>query len=172
MSTADWTVVKLRPNGAEATRYAGARIDAPEGWIAVRAQWVHGRMDLGYLVFEPDDWLDEFFAIERPYNAFALYRAAGAFMGWYCNVTHPTAVDGRTITWHDLYVDVIVYPDGRTLVLDEDELAESGLDEHDPALHARILNARDELLRLAAARAYPFSEAPQAVQAAIEGGAR
>jgi hypothetical protein len=171
VNDADWTVVKLRPSGVEATRYAGTRIDAPAGWIAVRAQWVHGRMDLGYLVFEADDWLGEFFAIEKPYNAFALYRASGVFAGWYCNVTHPTQVVGRTITWHDLYVDVIVYPDGRTLVLDEDELAESGLEQHDPALHASILRARDELLDLAAARAYPFSEAAQAGVAHRERGA-
>jgi hypothetical protein len=170
VSASAWTIVKLRPNGAEATRYSGARIEAPAGWIAVRAAWVHGRMDLGYLVFEPDDWLDEYFALERPYNAFALYRASGAFVGWYCNVTHPTAVTGRTITWHDLYVDVIVYPDGRALVLDEDELAESGVAQQDPALHACILNARDELLQLAAARAYPFSEAPENVGAQGGGG--
>ena len=125
----------------------------------MRANWVHGRMDLGYLVFEPDDLLDEYFALERPYNAFALYRSSGEFVGWYCNVTHPTAVAAQTISWHDLYVDVIVYPDGRTLVLDEDELAEAGVAQRDPALHALILDARDELLRLAAERAYPFSEA-------------
>lgn len=156
--TRRWTVVKVRPDGNEATRYEGDEFPARPGWIAVRAHWEHGRMDLGYLIFEPDDVLDEFFALDAHYNAFALYRASGAFAGWYCNVTHPSVIDGAELRWHDLYLDVIVYPDGRTLVLDEDELAESGLASADPVLHATILRARDDLLRLAAHGAYPFSE--------------
>jgi hypothetical protein len=43
------------------------------------------------------------------------------------------------------------------LVLDEDELAEAGLAATDPALHAMILAARDELLELAARQAFPFT---------------
>jgi energy-coupling factor transporter ATP-binding protein EcfA2 len=68
------------------------------------------------------------------------------------------------IVWHDLYIDVIAYPDGRLLVLDEDELAESGLLHSDPALHARIIAARDELLAMAETHAYPFSAAGAADQ--------
>src|SRR5687767_12831740 len=127
-----WTVVKLRPDGSEAARYVGAELPAPAGWVAVRAQWRYGRVDIGCLAFEPGDILDEFFALDRPYNAFALHRADGEFVGWYCNVTYPTTVTSDAIYWHDLYVDVIAYPDGRTLVLDEDELAASGLATADP----------------------------------------
>lgn len=115
-------------------------------------------MDLGYLTFLNGDVLDEYFALHRPYNAFALFRANGEFAGWYCNVTHPTTVAESEIHWHDLYLDVIVYPDGQTLVLDEDELEESGIETSNPALHAMILAGRDELLELVKSNAYPFSE--------------
>jgi hypothetical protein len=154
----EWTVVKLRPHGSEAARYVGTELPAPDGWIAVQARWRYPRVDIGHLVFEPGDVLDEYFALERPYNAFAVYRSSSGFAGWYCNVTHPTIVNGDTIYWHDLYVDVIVRPDGDVIVLDEDELAAARLDERDPALHALILAARDELLARIAAREYPFSE--------------
>lgn len=156
-----YTVVKHDPDGRERARYQGAQIPSRAGWIAVRADWVHGEYDLGYLHFRNGDYLNEYFALTRPYNAFALFRETGEFQGWYCNVTHPTDVSGQEIRWHDLYVDVIVYPDGRTLVLDEDELAESGLESSDPALHAMILAARDELLQLARDHSYPFSEIPR-----------
>ena len=149
-------IVKLRPDGVEAARYSGQPLEAPAGWLAVRAVWGYRRLDAGYLVFEPGDELDEFFALDQPYNLFALYRA-GELIGWYCNVTHETTVRDGVIVWHDLFVDVIVYPDGNTLVLDEDELADSGLAVGDPVLHARILAARDELLDMAARGVYPFS---------------
>lgn len=150
-------IVKLRPDGSEATRYEGVFLDAPAGWVAARAVWGYRRLDAGYLLFEPGDVLDEFFALERPYNAFALYRGGAELVGWYCNVTHPTMLHAGEICWHDLYIDLIVYPDGRLLVLDEDELDESGLEHSDPTLHGMILAARDELLALAAAGGYPFS---------------
>lgn len=151
------TVVKLRADGSEAARYSGEPIDAPPGWVAVRATWRYQRVDTGYLVFEPGDELDEFFALARPYNAFALYRQGRGFAGWYCNVTHPTSVRDGVIYWHDLYVDVIVTEVGERIVLDEDELADAGLLESDPNLHAMILAARDDLLAMAGSDEYPFS---------------
>lgn len=160
MSGKQVEIVKVSPTGKKPVRYTGRLLDSPDGWIAARAEWVHGDMELGYLTFLNGDYLDEYFSLERPYNAFALYRADGSFVGWYCNVTHPTVVIDNEIQWHDLFIDVIAYPDGRTLVLDEDELEESGLATTDPDLHAMIVNARDELLEMIARRCYPFSEAP------------
>ena len=155
------TVIKHSPSGKPPVQYAGQALPAPEDWVAVRAPWIHGTYGLGYLTFQNGDMLHEYFSLERPYNAFAIYRDDESFVGWYCNVTQPTEVSGDEIHWHDLYIDVIVYPDGRTLVLDEDELSASGLAERDPELHATILAARDELLELAAEREYPFSTAPE-----------
>ncbi len=152
------TIVKLKPDGSEAIRYPGQVIEAPGGWVAARAPWGQRRVDLGYLVFEPNDVFFEYFALERPFNAFAIFTSDGDLKGWYCNVTHPSWVESETIYWHDLYVDVIAYPDGRTLVVDEDELADSGLEKLDPDVHRMILQARDELLLLVTHRQYPFDQ--------------
>lgn len=159
MSEGRVDIVKVSPVGKPPVRYEGDLIPSPDGWIAARATWVHGDMDLGYLDFRNGDYLDEYFALDRPYNAFALYRADRTFVGWYCNVTHPTTATGTEIQWHDLYLDVIVYPDGQTLVLDEDELADSGLETSNPQLFRMIVSGRDELLELAKSGSYPFSEA-------------
>ena len=119
-------------------------------------------MDLGYMLFEPGDELIEYFATEEPFNAFVVLGQNRSFKGWYCNVTHPTTVQGSTIYWHDLYVDVIQRADGKVLVLDEDELHESELASRAPDTHATILAARDELLERLLARRYPFSDFGQA----------
>ena len=153
-------IVKLRPDGSEAARYPGTTIQSPPGWVAVSAVWEHGRVDVGAFAFENGDRLREYFALEAPYNAFAVEDQHGRAKGWYCNVTHPSRLDGETLFWHDLYVDVLVDAAGRVEVVDEDELAESGLPECDPDLTTRILAARDDLLRLVADGAYPFSELP------------
>lgn len=159
---ASWTIRKLRPDGTVATSYEATPLDVPvpNDWVALRAIWRFQRVDIGYYAFEPGDTLLEYFSLERHYNAFATFRASGEFVGWYCNITYPTIVrtDVRELDWHDLYVDVLVLPDGIVIVVDEDELADSGLVQADPALHATILAARDELLEQIAQNAYPFSD--------------
>jgi hypothetical protein len=153
-----WTVVKIRPDGSIATRYHATEIPAPDGWIAVEARWKHGHIDIGCFAFEQGDVLLEYFSLDNHYNAFATFRESGEFVAWYCNVTHPTFTSDSEIFWHDLFVDVVALPSGDVLVLDEDELEESGLEHREPDLHARIVSARDELLAMLSTNAYPFSE--------------
>jgi len=49
--------------------------------------------------------------------------------------------DGR-IDYVDLALDLLVYPDGRTLLLDEDEFEKLGLDKNE---QEKALNAASEL---------------------------
>jgi hypothetical protein len=152
-----WTVVKLRPDGTPATRYQATELESPPNWIATEAHWTFKTVDIGYFTFEPGDRLEEFFSLDRWYNLFAVFRPSGELVGWYCNVTYPTIVQGDELHWHDLWVDVIVTPAGEVVVLDEEELEESGLAATDPPLYATILAARDELLTMHRENAYPFS---------------
>lgn len=151
-------IVKLRPDGTEAATYNGTLVDNLPGWLVTRAVWEFRRMDLGYMLFEQGDYLLEYFSIQQPFNAFALFSPVDEFKGWYCNITHPTAVRDHTLYWHDLFVDVVQRADGQILVLDEDELAEAGLEASRPDLHEMILNARDTVVGKMRGGEYPFSE--------------
>ena len=54
------------------------------------------------------------------------YRQDGSLLYWYCDIVeyvHDEQVHTLTVT--DLLADVIVYPDGRTKVVDLDELAQA-----------------------------------------------
>jgi hypothetical protein len=152
------TIVKLKPDGSEAIRYPGVAIDAPPGWVAARAPWEQRRYDLGYLVFEPGDIFLEFFSLHEPLNVFASFTHDGVLKGWYSNVTHPSWVSDNTVYWHDLYIDVISYPDkDDILVLDEDELASANVEQSDPALFRLIIAGRERLLYMVANQEYPFT---------------
>ena len=161
------SVVKLAPDGTEVARYPGTVVTRPGagGWVEVQAVWTYGRIDVDGLIFEPGDELHEWFSPSADFNAFALHAPTEAFKGWYANVTYPARLDIETVpptlAWHDLYVDVIVLPDGTTTVCDEDELAASGIASRDPRLHRRILRARDEILRRHDHRLTPFGTSPK-----------
>ena len=156
--------VKVKPDGERVARYPGIVIEAgaPAPWIAVEARWTMREIALSGLRFVPGDTLHEFFSPRHPFNVFSIFSPGGELRGWYANVTYPTVVeeqDGRyTLFWHDLYLDVIALPDGSTAVLDGDELEDAGIARSAPRLHDQIVTAKDELVRLAAARLFPFHE--------------
>jgi protein associated with RNAse G/E len=160
--------VKVEAHGEVIVRYPGRVVDlgVPESWVAVKAFWdpaIHKRViDLNGLRFVPGDDLHEYFSSVHPYNCFSVFAPDGSLRGWYANVTFPTRIDGTQspprLYWHDLYLDVVMLPDGQVFVRDEDELEEAGLESTDPRFFAEILAVKNELVGLAKARAFPFHE--------------
>ncbi len=54
------------------------------------------------------------------------YRHDGTLLYWYCDIVeYDWSEDGNSLTSTDLLADVIVYPDGRSKVMDLDELADA-----------------------------------------------
>lgn len=166
MSTGDQVrIVKLRPDGSEATSYDAVELPGsyPEDWRAFRAEWTSGTINAGGLIFEIGDYVHEYFSPTAWFDVFALFGAAGQLKGWYGNVTWPTMFedgpDGETVVWHDLFVDLIGFPDGQFLILDEDELEASGMIEDEPDIVALILAARDTMIDRFRARDFPFHDA-------------
>ena len=158
-------IVKLRPDGSEATSYEGVELPGPfpEDWRGFRAEWTVGMVNAGGLVFEVGDELHEYFSPTAWFDAFALFAPDGRLKGWYGNVTWPTAFEagpaGETVVWHDLYIDLIGFPDGHYSILDEDELEVSDMMETDPDLVTLILLARDTMVARFQGRDFPFHEA-------------
>ncbi len=154
------TILKINHDGAIAFEYPGTIVDtdAPAPWIAVACEWTLPTVEADGLVFVTGDTLIEFYSPEHCYNAFRVHAADGTIRGWYANVTYPTVVHGTTLEWHDLWLDLIVLPDGSMTVRDQDELEESGIEGEEPELHARIVATREKLVGLARERAFPFNE--------------
>ncbi|WP_322509582.1 DUF402 domain-containing protein, partial [Anaerolinea sp.] len=64
------------------------------------------------------------------YNIFQIHDGKSeAIKGWYCNVCLPPEIVDGEIRYVDLALDLLVYPNGRQQVLDEDEFAELNLSE-------------------------------------------
>ena len=90
-----------------------------------------GTLSLGYF------WQD------RPYNAYHWIDEAQDSVALYFNISDRTRIGEQSIEWRDLAVDILISPDGRCRVLDEDELPA----DLDDGLRGYIETARDELCR-------------------------
>ena len=84
------------------------------------------------------------------------HRADGTFTGLYANVLTPPVLDGPEWDTTDLFLDVWVAPDGRVLLLDEDEMEEAlGRAWLDAPTAARAREEADRLVAGAAAGSWP-----------------
>lgn len=117
------TVIKLDPRGTAKVRYQGELLKRLVDGVVVQAAWTMAVKDLGYTVFEPGDRFVEYYYADRWFNIFDILSAQGTRKGWYCNVAAPAMISDEKIEQIDLLLDVWVYPNGETLILDEDEFA-------------------------------------------------
>lgn len=101
-----------------------------------------------------DRWLEDillpkdtlslgYFWEHRSYNAYHWIDARGDTIALYFNISDSTRIGAQTIEWRDLAVDILISPDGRCRVLDEDELPP----DLEPGLLDYIHRARDQLCR-------------------------
>jgi len=98
--------------------------------------------------------------LKKGYKIGRFYDSGGNFLYWYCDIIE-TDYDPVTDTYtiNDLLLDIKIYPDGRIMMLDADELAqalEEGLIGSGQAV--RALKILDGLLKMIYDGSFPPSE--------------
>ncbi len=125
----DILVRKLDIHRQETWRYTGTTLRRWQDSIILEAFF--NRDDLpfhGILLGRGDRFVEKFYA-DRWYNIFEIHdRADDRLKGCYCNICLPAELKEDQVAYVDLALDLLVYPDGSQLVLDEDEFADLGLD--------------------------------------------
>lgn len=90
-----------------------------------------------------------YYWLNRPYNVYMWKDQNGNDIGSYFNIVRNTTFQHNSITFEDLIVDLLIFPDGETAVLDLDELPEqlSGFEEgHVDRSLQELIQSLDTLL--------------------------
>jgi len=136
-------VIKLDISGKETWRYAGHILEQDEHSLLLEAFF--NRPDTpfhGILLGQGDRFLETYYN-DRWYNIYEIHdRISGELKGWYCNVSRPAIFEPGRISYVDLALDLLVYPNKTQLVLDEDEFAALVLDDE---IRATALAALEDL---------------------------
>ena len=154
-------VHKLAYDGHETWRWSGKLVERNDGVTVVDAVFNGPPRDLGYMKLETTDLYHEFYYSNRWFNIFRVSGADGLLKGWYCNICQPARFSGNEIFYVDMVLDVFVYPDGRPLVLDEEEFQENARSIYSPEDAERAQHAVGELLQMIEQRVHPFIATPQ-----------
>ena len=139
-------VLKCNLDEEETWRYEGQMLAEGPDRVLLEARF--NRPDLPFygIVLRENDRFVELYFSDRWYNIFEVHdREDDRIKCWYCNVCKPAVFADGLISYVDLALDLLVYPDGRMLVLDEDEFAALKLDD---ATNENARKGLEELQRL------------------------
>ena len=118
------TVIKLNIQEEETWRYQGRLLSQDEHSMTLEAFFDREDRDLHGMWLGKGDRFIETYYTDRWYNIFEIHaREDDRLRGWYCNIARPAQITGGTISYVDLALDLIVFADGRQIVVDEDEFS-------------------------------------------------
>ncbi|MDR3578000.1 MAG: DUF402 domain-containing protein [Anaerolineaceae bacterium] len=123
-------VIKQNPQGQETLRYSGHVLSCHTDRVILEALFNRDELPLDQLILHRGDRFVELYFSDRWYNIFEIHDLSDdRIKCWYCNVSYPAEISERAVSYRDLALDLLVYPDGRQVVLDEDEFAELNINE-------------------------------------------
>ena len=141
------TVIKLNPQREETWRYEGQILSQGPQTLLIEARFNRSTLLFHGITLQENDRFLERYYEDRWYNLFEIHdREDDTLKGWYCNVTTPAEFSNGKIAYIDLALDVLVYPNGTYLILDEDEFEALALPQQQ---QIKALEALDALVKLA-----------------------
>lgn len=136
-------IIKLNTQNEEVWHYQGRIITQDSSSLLVEAFFnIDDKLFHGITIRRNDRSIERFFS-DRWYNIFEIHdRDDDRLKAWYCNITKPADFSHGKITYVDLALDLLVYPDGEYITLDQDEFDALNLD---PITSQKALNALENL---------------------------
>lgn len=132
------TVVKLDHAGVEKWRYQGRLLTRGPHQIVLEATFDRDDFPIHELVLRRGDRFVETYFDDRWYNIYEIFnREDGRRKAWYCNIGRPATIQDNLVSYQDLALDLLVFPDGRQVILDEKEFEDLDLPE-DTRQQARL----------------------------------
>ncbi|HVA90982.1 MAG TPA: DUF402 domain-containing protein [Chloroflexota bacterium] len=151
------TVRKHDWRGSFRYAWSGWMVDRTADHLMIEAIWDGpGEPRVGEITFTRGDRFLEYYYPGRGYAIWQIARPDGSLKGWYCNISTPVEQSGDTLSFRDLLLDLLVYPDGRLSVLDRDEFEAARREGLDPGEAVMAQAALAEVLAIAEAGGAPF----------------
>lgn len=126
------TVLKLNLQKEITWQYSGNICQKTKNKIVIEAYFDREDMSVQGMPLLKGDRFVETYYKDRWYNIFEIHaRENDALRGWYCNISYPARLVGSELSYVDLALDLIVFPNGQQIVVDENEFNTLPLSDDD-----------------------------------------
>lgn len=114
--------IKHRLADGSVAEYACHLLHREPGHVVLYHKLVDGGAEVFGIKLRQGTETFGYFWEDRLYNVYHWVQPEGDPAGFYFNLADGTEIGPDYVEWRDLVVDVLITPDGRCQVLDEDEL--------------------------------------------------
>ncbi len=124
-----FTVQKFFPDGSLSFTWQAELMRTDGKLRQVRALFNGKPGNLGRVTLNTGDRFIETYYSDRWYNVFEIYSPGDPLPKvWYFNICKPAIFEPNQISWVDLALDVLIFPEGDVALLDLDEFGALNLD--------------------------------------------
>jgi uncharacterized protein len=154
---AEITVNSRKYDGSVRRTWTGGLVSSSDELIVLVGRFDQDveHSDLGFI--RQGTFSFEHFWPGRWYNIFRFHEPDGPLKAWYCNVAMPPVFDRGVLDFVDLDIDVVVWPDMKYDVLDQEDFDENSIKYGYPEeILAAVETSIRDLKRLIENNAFPF----------------
>lgn len=131
------TIIKNDHHGNEVWRYPGEVLKMTDSGLIAEAFFNRADLEFNGLLLRENDRFLELYLYDKWFNIYEIFdRDTYDLKAWYCNITRPVRLQAENLYYDDLALDLLVFPDGHRMVLDENEFKQLDLSAVDRQ-HAR-----------------------------------
>lgn len=121
-------IIKNDYLGNNVWEYGGEILEQTTSAFLIQAYFNRSDLFFNGISLREGDCFLELYPLNKWFNIFEIHdKDDNSLKGWYCNVTRPAQIAEDQISYDDLALDLLVYPDRKMLLLDEDEFLELSL---------------------------------------------
>jgi protein associated with RNAse G/E len=109
-------------SGRVVWKYTGSLLEYNQNRIVIEAYFDREDTPLDKIILRKGDKFIETYFTDQWFNIYEIQdKFSESIKAWYCNISYPAVFTNETITFRDLALDLLVYPDGTSKTLDLDE---------------------------------------------------
>lgn len=124
------TIIKHHAGTDKIYTWSAQLLSATSNSRRVNAWFSGNPGNAGKVLIEPGDRFVEHYFTDRWYNCWRIYEGQSDILKChYLNLSRPAVFTEESIEWEDLALDLVVYPDGEQVLLDQEEFEQLNLDE-------------------------------------------
>mgnify|MGYP001060040943 CR=1 FL=1 len=125
-------VSKLNEKGQETWRYQGRLVERSQNYLILEAFFDREDTQIhGMQILKGDRFVETYYT-DRWYNIHEVYERSKDYLrGYYCNIAFPAEIGEDELSYVDLALDLLVFPNGHQVVVDEDEFERLDITDQD-----------------------------------------
>lgn len=142
------SIIKKDETGQAVFQYDGQIIHRSDKGVLVSAVFGIPKVIVEEVDFLAGDVFHEYYLYDKWFNIYEVHAGDSPHIkAWYCNLCRPVKISSDQISYEDLALDLLVYPDGKQSILDREEFRALRINGHERRMALEGLSELQDIFK-------------------------